>query len=180
MDIFATIWWPSPNLIGPSSIGAAMVVSILVLVTRRCWSMNRTELDRQDTVRFVTKLLLVLAAVTEGSPVFYVFVHRRSLPDANDFLGGYIYLAFGFGFALHLLRLPGVKNRRTGSVLGFVFGVFIVAEAVMRTIQFPFVFFGGYQLDWTPIVFALGVFTAAWWCLTKWIIPAKNVASEPG
>ncbi len=174
MQFFATLWWPSLDLIGGSSLFAALLVSILVFLTGRFSFLPATA--RQELALLAPVWLLVVAAITEGSPVFYVWWHGRSFPDACDFAAAYIYLTFGFGYSLHLLRLPGVACRRMGSILGFVFGSFIVAEAVMKVHKFPHVFFGGWDVDWTPVVIALSVFAVVWVGLVRFLLRRQTPA----
>ncbi|MBI5724983.1 MAG: hypothetical protein HZA50_13565 [Planctomycetes bacterium] len=161
MDILATTWCPSLDPIGISAILPAILVSFLVCMTGK-YSFLKAK-TRHALTMMAPIILLTLSALKVGSPSFYLWSHGRSFPDASDFVGAYIYLSFGFGYSIHLLRYPSSKCLGIGLAFGYIFGEFIVAEATMKLLNFPKNFLGGYNIaNWELVLTAMSIFAIVW------------------
>lgn len=136
-----------------------MNVSVLVLLTGRMSFLSAK--GRQSVALLAPVFLLGLSAITEGSPVFYAWYHGRSFPDTSDFVAGYIYLGFAFGYSIHLLGLHNVNCYRVGVASGFISGAFIVAELTALIFDLPRMFCG-VEGDWLPVIVAVGGFVVGW------------------
>jgi hypothetical protein len=102
VNVLGTIWYPKPGLIGGASVVAIVVLVTLCIVTtpRLIGSATWAAAIR----RLAPVLLLAAYACTEGS-LFFPLLWGRSFPAVADILAGFIYLACGFGFALHSVRV---------------------------------------------------------------------------
>jgi hypothetical protein len=156
----ATLHAPDTNPFGAPSIVAITFAVCLIVATSKLVSIRPRA--QRWLIAVSQPFFLGISAITEGSPVFYIWWHKRSFPDLDDFVAAWLYLGFGLVCAVRCLRYPEVWLRCCAAVFSFVFGSFIVAEAVMILWGFPLVSFGGWDVDWTPVLVALAVFTVIW------------------
>lgn len=160
IPILATPWVPDSNPFGPPSIFAVTLVACLVVATSRLVSV--TPRAQRWLVAVTLPVFLSISAVTEGSPVYYIWWHSWSFPNLDDFVAAWLYLVVGFICALRCLRYPEAGLQIFGALFSFVFGSLIIAKVVMILWGFPLVFFGGWDVDWTPVLVALVIFAVAW------------------
>ena len=163
--IFATSWYPDLNPFGAPTIVAMTIVAGLAFVTSGLVSLS-PRVQRWLVFAF-QPLFLGISSVSVGSPVFYLWWHRRSFPDLDDFLAAWIYLAVGLVCGVRCLSYPELSLRVLGVLLSFVFGAVIVADLMVNIEGFSSMWLGRWSYDWSPvhysrIVVALGIFAVAW------------------
>src|SRR5947209_11503284 len=116
--MLATLHFPDTNPFGTPSIVATTLVACLFVATSRLVSI-RTRVQRW-LVAVTQPVFLGISAITEGSPVYYIWWHRRSFPDLDDFVAAWLYLAVGLVCAVQCLRYPEAGLRVCGALFSFV------------------------------------------------------------
>lgn len=176
--ILATLHASNINPFGAPSIVAIVIFACLIVATSNLVSMPPRA--QRWLITVTQPVFLGVSAITEGSPVFYTWWHGRSFADLDDFLAAWLYLSVGFVCAVRCLRYPEAAFRVSGAFFSFVFGSFIVAEAVMIVWSLPLVFFGGWDVDWTPVLVALALFAVIWASFVWFLIRSRILRLEDG
>lgn len=127
MNLLATLYFPNLNPVGQPSIVAAVIATILVLLSSP--RLVRSVNARRLTVQVALLLFLLLLAGTEGA------LPGRSFPDADDRVAAVIYVVFGFAFALESFRYSGALLRINGFFYSYVYGSVLVFLAAGMPIK---------------------------------------------
>ncbi len=154
MNLLGTEWWPNLNPIGDSSIGAALAVGVLILVSR---AFPKTVSATAPAI------LLFLSCVVSNVPIILCLRGEgRRFPNADDYTADILCLAFGFGFALYNFRLCSRAFRVNAVFFTLVLGALLTARGISFTYRVGFSFgvapsvgmivFG---VCWAPIAFLL-------------------------
>ena len=148
--MIGTFHLPSLNPINESSIFALIILSLVILSTRRFMPRD---------------VRLVVAGL--GPPVLLLLSELFPLgrfPDAGDYTANYILLAGAFGIALHNFRYTRLAHRINGAIFTYVTGSLICLHAVLRLkILFPVIsplpVVIAFLVCWTPVVVRLNRLT---------------------
>jgi hypothetical protein len=121
--VLATLWWPNTNPIGPALLWPVGIVVYVILMER---------LTKWRAIVLAAPLIFaILAVLSEGFP----FGGRR-FPNADDFVGYYLWNIAACCFALELAR-TGSKGALTyGAAVMFPMGWLVVLEVVARSFEF--------------------------------------------
>jgi len=114
------------RLVGTQSVFATFVVAGMWVATG---TLNRSRLARRLCLLAAPLILLCLSAVTKGSP-FAQWASPRSFPDTEDYVAAFIYMAFGVGFGLQLLRQRPYVDRAVGVMVIAIHGGHIMASVL--------------------------------------------------
>jgi hypothetical protein len=106
----ATPWVPSLNPFGGTSVIAMLVVATLVAWT----GADVGERTRRFLTALAPFLLIGLCAMVSGSPVSSLLGERIGAAGASEFLAGYIYLGFAFGFGFVCFKYLTAPYRLIG------------------------------------------------------------------
>ena len=105
-------------------------------------------------------ILLAGAYVSPGA-----FHWVSAFPGGEAFLGYYLFIAFGLGFGLHLVRLGQPPSVIYGSVVSLIFGSAVVVELVTKPRGALNRFLGGYRL-----YESIGLTLACFWIVGGWAL----------
>jgi hypothetical protein len=119
MHIIATLWWPSLNPIGFSSLIAVGVCAAAWFAVERRFF--RSERARGWVVIVVPLLLLALAFRFHSD-----FSRYRTFPDAQNFFACFICIAVSVALAWKASRLP-MRDLRTLGICDLLFSVAFLA-----------------------------------------------------
>jgi hypothetical protein len=132
---FATLWFPSLNLLGVPTIFASATGFATMLLTEK-WRQFDFRLIRPVLIVIVP---LVLFGMVVNSKVAIGAFHQPSLsfawqsrafPDADDICANYVYLAFALIISLRVWQLPSVPFRILGTAEALFLSSMIITEFV--------------------------------------------------
>lgn len=121
--MLATLWWPSTNPIGPASLWPLGIVTLVAVIA--CLS------KRSVITHAAPAVFAVLAVLSAGFP----FAGRR-FPNADDFVGYYIWSLAACCFALEAARSASLRSLIYGSAVIFPMGWLLVLEIAARSLEF--------------------------------------------
>jgi hypothetical protein len=125
--ILATLYLPDLNPVSLSSVVALAVAIVLSVLTRE--TLLQDSPPRRRLAIAASPLLVLLSAFYYGGVLCPLPNPGRWFPDAEDYAGGIVCLAFAFGFGLRCLRLADPFAWFNGVVFGFASGSILTYEA---------------------------------------------------
>lgn len=175
LRIAFTLYFPDSNPLGSSSVASLLVSLMLMIATRE----NKlTVPDRRRQVLMAAPLLLILLSCFFYRGILYPLQSARSFPDADDYTGGMIALAFALGFGLRCLRLDDYLSWFSGIGACLACGSILILEATNLALAgIPGIVATGIA-EWLPVAlmygFWLGSSVVAYIIVTKSSIPRRR------
>lgn len=124
MKILATTHIPSPELFGPASISAAILVSAMAFAVRR------SPPPQCEGLSILAPPVCLLLAVYSTVAVY--------LPDVQHYVATFIYLAASFVFAVHNFQFQHRFHWIHGAICSFLAGALVVLFGSMLAIRGAF------------------------------------------